>query len=170
MIEQAQRAVLALGSNQGDRRLQLQTAVDALAETPGVEVVAVSPVYRTAAVGGPDQPDYLNAVALVDTTLSAGALLARGLAVEDAMERVRTERWGPRPIDVDVIVYGEQRSADPELTLPHPRAHQRAFVLRPWHDVDPAAELPGLGPVAELLPGLANQRIELAEDVLEPPK
>jgi 2-amino-4-hydroxy-6-hydroxymethyldihydropteridine diphosphokinase len=143
--------VLALGSNLGHRQDILQGAVEAVAGLPDVRVTAVSPVYETAPVGGPAQPDYLNAVVLADTGLTAGDLLDRLHEIEAAFDRVRTVRWGPRTLDIDIIVFDRARSDDPELTLPHPRAHERGFVLAPWHDVDPAAELPGHGPVAGLL-------------------
>jgi len=143
--------VLALGSNLGHRQDTLQGAVGAIAALPDVRVTAVSPVYETAPVGGPAQPDYLNAVVLADTGLTARELLDRLHEVEAAFDRVRTVRWGPRTLDIDIIDFDHARSEDPELTLPHPRAHERGFVLAPWHDVDPAAELPGHGPVAELL-------------------
>lgn len=145
------RVVLALGSNLGDRLANLQGAVDALAGTPGLDVVAVSPVYETAPVGGPEQPDYLNAVLAADTDLPRRAILDRAHSIEQACARVRDERWGPRTLDVDVIVYGGDISDDPELTLPHPRAHERAFVLAPWHDIDPGAVVPGRGRIADLL-------------------
>ena len=148
--------VIALGSNLGDRLGHLQAAVDSLAATEGVRVTAVSPVYQTDPVGGPDQPDYFNAVLLADTTLAPAGVLAAAHAVEAARERTREVRWGPRTLDVDIISYGGLVSDDPVLTLPHPRAHERAFVLVPWHDVDPAAELPGHGPVAGLIAGLAG--------------
>jgi 2-amino-4-hydroxy-6-hydroxymethyldihydropteridine diphosphokinase len=129
----------------------LQGAVDALAKVPGVDVLTVSGVYETAPVGGPPgQGPYLNAVILVDTTLPASVLLERCLAVERAFGRRRTERWGPRTLDIDVITYDDQVSADETLTVPHPRAHERAFVLVPWLSVDPTATLPGRGQVAEL--------------------
>jgi 2-amino-4-hydroxy-6-hydroxymethyldihydropteridine diphosphokinase len=143
--------VLALGSNLGDRLANLQGGVDALCAGPGLENVAVSPVYETVAVGGPAQPDYLNAVLTASTSLPARAVLDRGRAAEAALRRVRGQRWGPRTLDVDVIVYGDEISGDPELTLPHPRAHERAFVLAPWHDLDPDAAIPGHGPIADLL-------------------
>ena len=134
--------VLALGSNLGDRREILQEAVDAIARIAGVRVDAVSPVYETAPVGGPPQPDYLNAVVLAQTTLPTLDLLDRLHEVEAAFDRVRLVRWGPRTLDIDIITVAGERSDDPELTLPHPRAHERAFVLAPWHDVDPDAVLP----------------------------
>ena len=143
--------VLALGSNLGDRQDILQGAVDAIVGLPGVRVTAVSPVYETVPVGGPAQPDYLNAVVLADAARPARELLDRLHEIEAAFDRVRLVRWGPRTLDIDVITFGRERSDDPELTLPHPRAHERAFVLGPWRDVDPDAALPGRGPVAELL-------------------
>jgi 2-amino-4-hydroxy-6-hydroxymethyldihydropteridine diphosphokinase len=162
----ARRTVLALGSNLGDRLATLQGGVDALLGPPepgppglgssglsssGLALVALSPVYETVPVGGPPQPEYLNAVLIAETTLPATALLRRGQAVEAAFGRVRQEVWGPRTLDVDVIVYGDVVSDDPELTLPHPRAWERAFVLAPWLDADPDAEIPGQGRVAGLL-------------------
>ena len=162
--------VIALGSNLGDRQDILQGAVDAIVGLPGVRVTAVSPVYETAPVGGPAQPDYLNAVVLAATALPARDLLDRLHEIEAAFDRVRLVRWGPRTLDLDIIVFGDERSDNPELTLPHRRAHERAFVLAPWHDVDPDAALPGHGPVAELLAradrtGLrrSNLRLEVPE-------
>jgi 2-amino-4-hydroxy-6-hydroxymethyldihydropteridine diphosphokinase len=149
--DEARTVVLALGSNLGDRLANLQRGVDLLCAEPGIGGVRVSPVYETVPVGGPGQPDYLNAVLVAVTSLPARAVLDRGLAVEEALHRVRGPRWGPRTLDVDVIVYGDVVSGDPELTLPHPRAHKRAFVLAPWHDVDPAAVIPGRGRIADLL-------------------
>jgi 2-amino-4-hydroxy-6-hydroxymethyldihydropteridine diphosphokinase len=164
--EPGRRTVLALGSNLGDRLATLQGGVDALLGRPGrgssgldssglsstgLALVALSPVYETVPVGGPPQPEYLNAVLIAETTLPATALLRRGQAVEAAFGRVREEVWGPRTLDVDVIVYGDVVSDDPELTLPHPRAWERAFVLAPWLDADPEAEIPGQGRVADLL-------------------
>jgi 2-amino-4-hydroxy-6-hydroxymethyldihydropteridine diphosphokinase len=143
--------VLALGSNLGDRQDILQGAVDAIVGLPGMRVTAVSPVYETVPVGGPAQPDYLNAIVLADAARPARELLDRLHEIEAAFDRVRVVRWGPRTLDIDVVDFGGERSDDPELTLPHPRAHERAFVLGPWRDVDPDAALPGRGPVAELL-------------------
>jgi 2-amino-4-hydroxy-6-hydroxymethyldihydropteridine diphosphokinase len=145
------RVVLALGSNLGDRQENLQGAVDALFESPGFRFLAVSPIYETAPVGGPEQPDYLNAVITVQTALPARIILDRAHGVEEAFQRVRDQVWGPRTLDVDLIVCGGEISDDPQLTLPHPRAHERAFVLAPWHDIEPDAEIPGRGPVAGLL-------------------
>jgi 2-amino-4-hydroxy-6-hydroxymethyldihydropteridine diphosphokinase len=156
--------VLALGSNLGDRLASLQGGVGALCARPGLSGVQVSPVYATAPVGGPAQPDYLNAVLVASTTLSARAVLGRCQEAENALGRVRTERWGPRALDVDVIIYGTEVSDDPELTLPHPRAHERAFVLAPWHDVDPGAVIPGHGRVADLLAAVGSAGVRLCPD------
>jgi 2-amino-4-hydroxy-6-hydroxymethyldihydropteridine diphosphokinase len=149
------RVAFALGSNLGDRSATLRSAVAALGATPGIRTVAVSPVYRTDPVGGPPgQPAYLNAVLVADSSLPPHALLARAHEVEDAHGRVRTERWGPRTLDVDLLAVGGRTQVSAELTLPHPRAHERAFVLVPWADVDPTFEVPGRGRVADLLAAL----------------
>jgi 2-amino-4-hydroxy-6-hydroxymethyldihydropteridine diphosphokinase len=166
-LHNPRRAVLSLGSNLGDRLDTLQGAVDALADTPGVRVKAVSPVYETPpwGVDPESQPAYFNAVVVVKTTLPPASLLERAQAVEEAFERVRDTRWGPRTLDVDIVDYQGVTSGDPALTLPHPRAHERAFVLVPWHDVEPGAELPGRGPVASLLTGLPDQGVTRRADL-----
>lgn len=143
--------VLALGSNLGDRLANLQSGIDAVAAAPGIIPTAVSAVFETSPVGGPDQPDYLNAVLVVSSDLPAAEILGRCQAAEQARGRERRVRWGPRTLDIDIIACGDEISDDPRLTLPHPRAHERAFVLVPWHDVDPHASLPGFGPVSALL-------------------
>ncbi|MFE2426718.1 2-amino-4-hydroxy-6-hydroxymethyldihydropteridine diphosphokinase [Streptomyces sp. NPDC059373] len=160
-------AVLSLGSNLGNRAETLQGAIDALEDTPGVRVKKISPVYETEPWGVEpgSQPNYFNAVVVVKTTLPPSSLLERGRAIEDAYARTRTERWGARTIDVDIVAYQDVVSDDPELTLPHPRAHQRAFVLAPWHDVDPAAELPGLGAVGQLLATVGRDSVQARADV-----
>jgi dihydroneopterin aldolase/2-amino-4-hydroxy-6-hydroxymethyldihydropteridine diphosphokinase len=144
--------VLALGSNVGSSHETLRQVVLDLADVEGLEVTAIAPLARTGAVGGPEQPDFLNTVVLGRTTLSARALLARCQRIEDDHGRVREERWGPRTIDIDLITYGSTVASADDLELPHPRAHERAFVLEPWAQVDPGAVLPGLGggPVAAL--------------------
>ncbi len=164
----AAHGVLAIGSNVGDRVTHLQTAVDVIAARIGV--IAVSPVYDTDPVGGPDQPPYLNAVVFT-APATPRALLQAARAAEKRAHRVRGERWGPRTLDVDVIACGDVVSDDPELTVPHPRAHERAFVLAPWHDLDPAAVLPGFGPVADLLTRAGTRRVRRRDDtVLEVPR
>jgi 2-amino-4-hydroxy-6-hydroxymethyldihydropteridine diphosphokinase len=127
------RAYLALGSNLGDRLAYLQYAVDALAN----QVVAISNVYETAPVGGPEQGAYLNAVVAIDTDLAPQALLALAQRIESDAQRVRAERWGPRTLDVDVLLYDDIELDDPDLTIPHPRMWERGFVLAPLRDVAP---------------------------------
>jgi 2-amino-4-hydroxy-6-hydroxymethyldihydropteridine diphosphokinase len=163
------RAVVALGSNEGDRLRHLQYAVGRLQLAEDVAVVAVSPVVETEPVGGPEQPDYLNAVVLVDTTLSAGQLLALAHQIEAESGRRRDVRWGPRTLDVDLITVGAMSSDDPALTLPHPRAHERAFVLVPWAALDPAAELPGHGRVDELVTTVDRAGVRTTTRTLEVP-
>lgn len=130
-------AVLGLGANLADPRRGLALAVQALAELPDVAVEHISGLWRTAPVGGPEQPEYRNAVAVVDTALAPGALLALAHRLEAAAGRVREVRWGPRTLDVDILDIAGVTSEDPELAVPHPRAHERAFVLAPWAQVAP---------------------------------
>lgn len=163
------RVVLALGSNAGERLDILQGAVDALFEAPGMDFVSVSPVYETDPVGGPPQPDYLNAVIIAETALSPRTLLERAQGVEAAFHRTREEVWGPRTLDVDIITFGEEVADEADLVLPHPRAHERAFVLAPWNDVDPAAEIPGRGRVADLLAKIGTTGVQRCDTVLQPP-
>ncbi|MGI6879055.1 2-amino-4-hydroxy-6-hydroxymethyldihydropteridine diphosphokinase [Microbacterium sp. gxy059] len=148
-------AVVALGANLGDRDGALAGAVDALAAMPLTDrVVCSDPIESVAlTLDGPDEtkPGYLNAVALVRTRLAPAMLLAMLHEIEDRHGRVRRERWGDRTLDLDLIAYGDVVSDDPALTLPHPRAHERDFVLAPWLQVDPDAEIPGRGPVRALL-------------------
>jgi len=131
------RAYLALGSNLGDRLAYLQGAVDGLARADGITMVGVSRVYETAPLGGPDQGAYLNAVVAVDTELAPRALLAFVQTLESDARRVRSERFGPRTLDVDILLYDELELDTPELTIPHPRMWERAFVLVPLHDLAP---------------------------------
>lgn len=131
------RAFLGLGANLGDRAAALQTAVDSLAATDGVTVVAVSPVYETDPVGGPDQPDFLNSVVELDTDRSAHELLVLAQRLERDARRIRRLRWGPRTLDVDVLIVGDEVVTDPDLTVPHPRMWERPFVLVPLGDLAP---------------------------------
>jgi 2-amino-4-hydroxy-6-hydroxymethyldihydropteridine diphosphokinase len=138
------KVVLALGSNLWERNDTLSEAVADLVDPPEVRLLAVSPVVQTKAVGGPaGQPDFLNMVITAETSLAPLELLAHCQAVENKHHRVREVHWGPRTLDVDVITYGDLRSDDPVLTLPHPRAAERAFVLYPWSLIEPAATLNG---------------------------
>jgi 2-amino-4-hydroxy-6-hydroxymethyldihydropteridine diphosphokinase len=164
----SRQVVLALGSNLGDRLANLQAGIDLLTADPGVTATAVSAVFETSPFGGPDvpeipeQPDYLNAVLLAVSDLPALEILRRCQAAEQARGRVRTVRWGPRTLDVDIITCGDEISDFPRLTLPHPRAQERAFVLVPWHDVDPDARLPGYGRVADLIASLTTTLVSAA--------
>ena len=161
------RCVLAIGSNVGDRLANLQGAVSSLADTPEVWLTAVSPVYESEPVDAPDgSPMFLNAVVLADTTLSAHTLLDRALAIEDAYGRERDERHAPRTLDVDLIVVGDRRASDSDLVLPHPRAQERAFVLAPWNDVEPDAELLDQGLVSELLDKAGSDGITRRDDLV----
>ena len=166
-LHNPKRAVLSLGSNLGNRLETLQGAIDALEDTPGVRIKAVSPVYETAPWGVEpgSQPSYFNAVVLLKTTLPPSSLLERAHAVEEAFHRVRDERWGARTLDVDIVAYADVVDDDPHLTLPHPRAHERAFVLAPWHDVEPEAQLPGLGTVADLLDAVTREGVTARKDL-----
>lgn len=137
------RAALGLGSNLGDRLALLSAALESLASEPGIDVVAVSSLVETDPVGDVAQPDFLNAVVVVNTTLPPLELLALAQRCEQDAGRVRGERWGPRTLDVDVLAYDAVESEDAVLTLPHPRALERGFVLVPWAEVDPAFEVSG---------------------------
>jgi 2-amino-4-hydroxy-6-hydroxymethyldihydropteridine diphosphokinase len=145
-------AVLSLGSNLGDRHAHLRAGLEVIASR--VAVLDVSRVYETPPVGGVQQPDFLNLVAILDTADPETAFSA-AQAAEEARGRIRSTRWGPRTLDVDVIDVDGQLRDDPRLTLPHPRAHEREFVLRPWLDVDPDAVVAGRGPVWMLLARVA---------------
>lgn len=162
------RVVISLGSNLGERFNNLQGAVDSLADTPDVWVTAVSPVYETEPVDcPPGSKNFLNAVVLADTTLSAHRLMDRALAVEDAFDRDRSEGINaPRTLDVDLIVVGDRRSDTEVLQLPHPRAAERSFVLQPWYDLEPDAEFPGLGPIAELLEKVGRDGLVRRDDLV----
>lgn len=150
--EQPTEVVLALGSNLGTAQETLRSAVAQIAEIPGLELLEVSALARTAPVGGPEQPDYLNAVLIARTTLAPRELLHATGAIEQAHGRERLVHWGPRTLDIDIIAFGGLSLVTDDLELPHPRAHERAFVLQPWAQVRPDAVLHGLGggPVAQL--------------------
>ena len=129
------RAYLALGGNLGDVAGEFAHVLQALASSDGVTIVAMSRVYRTPPWGVTDQPDFLNMAAAIETSLSARTLLELCLSIEASSGRVRNERWGPRNIDIDVIAYGDEIIDEPDLTIPHPRAHERAFVLAPLAEI-----------------------------------
>lgn len=143
------KAVVALGANIGNPREQMDVAIALLREA--TEVKAVSTYFVTKPVGGPEQPDYLNAVCILESELPALDLLAVLQGIEKSLGRERDVRWGPRTIDLDLIQYGSLLSAAAELELPHPRAHERRFVLEPWCEIEPDAILLTHGKISELL-------------------
>lgn len=151
-------AVIALGSNLGDRTETIRQAVERISRLPLVDDVRLSDLHETVAVrlDGPDAdaPAYVNAVALLNTRLAPQVLLGLLHAIEDEHGRVRQERWGDRTLDLDLIAYGDVRSDDPHVLLPHPRAAERLFVLEPWLSLDPDAEIPGRGRVSDLVEAL----------------
>lgn len=160
------QVVFALGSNLGDRLSNLQGAVSALRDTPDVMVTDVSSVYETDAVGGPeDNPEFLNAVVVAETTIDELTMLERALAIEDAYGRIRHETWGPRTLDVDLVVVGRTEIDHPKLRLPHPHAHERAFVLVPWYEVDPQGAIPGHGEIAALIDQLDTTGVRRRDDL-----
>lgn len=139
-MSSSHQAVIALGANLGEADMALIEALRVISELPHTQVIASSRIFRTAPIGGPEQPDYRNAVAIISTQLTPVELLSALNAIENAHGRERSVRWGPRTLDLDIITFDDLRSDDPYLTLPHPRAHERAFVLMPWCDADPNAQ------------------------------
>ena len=153
--DSALRAYVGLGANLGEREATLGRALDLLGETPDVSVVAVSKLRDTAPVGYLDQPEFLNGAAAVETELSPRDLLDRLLEIERELGRTRDgPRYGPRPIDLDLLAYGDRLIDEPGLTVPHPRLHERRFVLEPLAELDPGLVVPGRGPVQALLAAL----------------
>jgi 2-amino-4-hydroxy-6-hydroxymethyldihydropteridine diphosphokinase len=148
------RAYVGLGANLGPREVTLLRAVDLLAAAEGVDVAAVSQLRETEPVGVVDQPPYLNGVVAIETSLEPGELLDLLLETERSLGRVRDERWGPRTVDLDLLVYGERVIDEPGLHVPHPRLGERRFALEPLADLDPALEIPGLGQVSATLAAL----------------
>jgi 2-amino-4-hydroxy-6-hydroxymethyldihydropteridine diphosphokinase len=146
-------AFVGIGSNLGEPERQIAAALDQLAAEEGIELVAVSTLRETEPVGYPDQPNFLNGAARIETELPARDLLKRLLAIEGRLGRVRGEgpRFGPRTIDLDLLVYGQERIEEPGLTVPHPRLAERRFALEPLAELAPGLEIPGLGPVQALL-------------------
>lgn len=159
------KATISLGSNLGDRFQYLQNALDAINVLTGTQVHSVSPVFETDPVGGPEQGQYLNAVAVVKTVLSPEQFLAETQKIELEQNRERNERWGPRTLDIDLLAMDTEVRSTPELELPHPRAHERAFVLLPWSFLDPDFVIPGKASVAQLLEGLEVAGIRYRNDL-----
>ncbi len=158
------RTFIALGSNLQNPAAQVRAAAADLARLPGTGLTRCSSLYRTAPVGLTDQPDFINAVCQVETTLTAPGLMQTLLDIEHAHGRVRDIPGGPRTLDLDLLLYGDLACQDPGLTLPHPRLHERAFVLYPLHEIAPDLVVPGRGRIEDLLAGCGGQDIErLAE-------
>lgn len=158
------QVALSIGSNLGDRFANLQFALDELVKC-GCKVVACSAIYETDPVGGVEQDSFLNLVAIVETELEAKELLQSGLIVENLADRVREVRWGPRTLDIDLIDVLGFSSDTEQLTVPHPRAHERAFVLVPLFEIAPEWKLGGTSPVSELLAEVENQKVTKRADL-----
>lgn len=169
--DEAVVAYVGLGANLDEPRSQVERAVAGLAALPRTRLVACSPLYRNPAVGPGEQPDYVNGVAVIATHLGPHALLDALQDLESRQGRVRGEkRWAPRRIDLDLLVYGNMRIGDERLSVPHPRMRERAFVLKPLADVAPELQVPGLGPVRELLGAVSTGDLEkIAEGWREEP-
>lgn len=153
-------AYIALGANLGNPRERVREAIASLDALPDTRLLRASSLYRTAPLGLTEQPDFINAVVSVHTHLDAATLLAALLDLERRQGRVRSIANAPRPLDLDLLLYGDRVQADPALTLPHPRLHLRAFVLEPLAEIAPDLALPGRGSVAAWLPAVRSQRIE----------
>lgn len=160
MPEGVVRAAIGLGSNLGNSAALIQSGLRAIGELPGTCIVARSSLWRSAPVGIVDQPDFINAVCLIDTMLDADRLMRDMLQIESGHDRVREQRGGPRTLDLDLLWYGKLVCNRPGLQLPHPRLHERAFVLLPLAEIDALLTVPGIGPVQELIAKLPSQRIE----------
>ena len=154
------RAFVGLGANLGDPAAQLAAALEAIGRLSGTRIVAVSSFYRTAPIGYEAQPDFLNAVAEIETALAPDELLTALQAVESVAGRARSFPNAPRTLDLDLLLYGDRTLDAPGLQVPHPRMHERAFVLAPLVEIAPEVAIPGRGPAATLLARLTDQRIE----------
>ena len=153
-------AYVGLGANLGDARAQVLLALEELDGLPQTRVTARSSLYRSAPLGNPDQPEFVNAVAQLETGLSAARLLDSLMQLERRHGRERSIRNAPRTLDLDLLLYGEERIATPALSVPHPRMHERAFVLRPLLEIDPEASVPGMGKARTLLESCKSQTAE----------
>jgi 2-amino-4-hydroxy-6-hydroxymethyldihydropteridine diphosphokinase len=143
------KAVIALGSNLGNRELNIDSAIAELAKI--IEITHLSTNHETDPVGGPEQPKYLNSILIAETQLDPHELLIAMLEIENKLGRKREVHWGPRTIDLDLIIVGDEVIDSDVLVLPHPRAHERRFVLEPWLEIDPTAQIPGFGLVESIL-------------------
>ena len=161
------RAYIGLGGNLGDPVSRVRGGLTAMAQLSGSRLVAQSALYRSAPIGPPEQPEYINAVACLDTELLPRALLRALQSVEVGLGRVRgAVRWGPRTLDLDILMYGDLQLAEPQLTIPHPRMAQRAFVLIPLREVAPGIMVPGAGRIDHLIAGLPPQQVSRLNSTL----
>lgn len=155
------RVTLAFGSNLGEREQTINSAISQLANHKKLKLVAASKLYESVALTpdgeDPNQPQYLNAVAIFETSLSAKKLHKICQSVENSHGRIRLARWAPRTLDIDIISYGSEFIGTKKLIVPHPRAHERNFVLAPWLEIEPAAVIPGRGPISQLLESLGGK-------------
>jgi 2-amino-4-hydroxy-6-hydroxymethyldihydropteridine diphosphokinase len=154
------RVMIGLGSNMDRPAEQIQTALREIASTPECLLLKTSSLYQSAPVGGVEQANFINAVAEIETTLSPRALMTRLLEIEHQHDRVRTTRNGPRTLDLDILMFNDWRIDEPDLVVPHPRAHERAFVLLPLVEISPEISIPGVGAVKALLPNVSEQSVE----------
>jgi 2-amino-4-hydroxy-6-hydroxymethyldihydropteridine diphosphokinase len=159
------RAFIGLGANLGDPAQQIRSALDALRASPDISNVRASSLYRSAPVDGPGQSEYVNAVAMMDTVLEPVALLRRLLDIEIRFGRQRSVQNAPRTLDLDLLLYDQETIDIPDLRIPHPRMHQRRFVLEPLVEIAPALEIPGHGSAARLLAGVSDQAVQRLEAV-----
>ena len=164
------RFVLGLGSNLGDSPVILQGAVADLCTPADLQVTGISRVFETDPVGGPEQPVYLNAVVIGRTSREPHELLALTQGIEQSWHRIRDVRWGPRTLDIDILAVDAETVDSDDLEIPHPRAHERAFVLVPWADVAPDAVIPGHGSVADLLEAVGTDGVRAADVALRLPE
>ena len=159
------RAYIGIGSNLDDPVAQVRAAIDRLAHIPQTRLQQASPLYRNPPMGPADQPDYVNAVGAIDTALAPSILLSELQALEaDAGRQRNGQRWGPRPLDLDILLYADLRQATPTLTIPHPGLPSRAFVLYPLADIAPGLDVPGHGPLASLLDGVDAATLALVDE------
>ena len=156
-------AYVAIGANLRDPAQQVAAGVEALAMLPNTRLAAVSPLYRSAPVGYADQPDFVNAVAKIETALTPRELLDALLGIERGFGRVREVKNGPRTLDLDIVLYGDEQVNEPGLVIPHPRMQERAFVVVPLADIDPEQVVPGLGRARDLLAGVDATSLEKIE-------
>lgn len=158
-------AVLSIGSNLGNTFEHLQTAVTKISSHPKITNVRTSSLYKTAPVGGVEQDDFLNAVVEMETELSAPQLLEFAQQLENEAARVREVRWGPRTLDVDILTYGLEISATEALTIPHPRIAERAFVIVPWFELNPDAQIPAVGSLKDVYERISKDGVQLNSDM-----